>query len=81
MKLDESLFEHEDQIHLNAMKERDRLEEGGFGNQLFEMQETAWSIEHSLKDEFRIDMCFDYQDNEGNGSLGWCQGTIIEISN
>ena len=46
------------------MKRRDRLEEGGFGDQLFEMQKPAWPIEHTLKGEFRIDMCFDYQDDE-----------------
>jgi hypothetical protein len=43
--LDASLINKEHQICLNALKERDRLEESGFGDQLNEMQESSWPEE------------------------------------
>ena len=43
--LDNTLLANEDCIQIEAMKERDRLENNGFGDQLMEMQESSWPVE------------------------------------
>ncbi len=58
IELDDSLLQQGQQIRIKAMKERDRLESNGFGDQLNELQETSWPVEQILKLGFKIDMCF-----------------------
>jgi hypothetical protein len=69
LELDACLINKEHQIRLNALKERDRLEESGFGDQLNEMQESNWPVERILAGGFRIEMCWTYHDDEGNETL------------
>jgi hypothetical protein len=77
--LDNTLLAKEDRIRIEAMKERDRLEGNGFGDQLMEMQESSWPVERILDDGFKIDMCFEYRDDEGTKMLQWCRGVIESI--
>ncbi len=42
--LDDAVLAKEERMRLNAMLERDRRENSGFGNQLMEMQQTSWAI-------------------------------------
>jgi hypothetical protein len=81
IELDDSLLQQGQQIRIKAMKERDRLESNGFGDQLNELQETSWPVERILKLGFKIDMCFLYRDDEGNEMLQWCQGVVERIVN
>jgi hypothetical protein len=78
IELDNSTLSEKEQIHLDAMKDRDRKESEGFGDQLMEMQETSWPLERIRKGYFKIDMCFDYKDN-GESMLQWCQGTVVKV--
>ena len=55
------------------MKKQDALKDGGFGDQLEEMQETSWPLDKIQKGDFKIDMCFSYTE-EGQSLLQWCQG-------
>ena len=41
-------------VHLNATKERDRLESVGLGDQLMEMQGVKWPVDKILKGVFSI---------------------------
>ena len=61
------------------MKDRDRLESVGFGDKLIEMQEVNWPVDKILKGGFRLDMCFQYQDDDRDQSLLWCQGIILSV--
>ncbi len=81
IELDDSLLQQGQQIRIKAMKEHDRLESNGFGDQLNELQETSWPVERILKLGFKIDMCFLYRDDEGNEMLQWCQGVVERIVN
>ena len=72
VELDNTLLEKSQLVHLNAMKERDRLESVGFRYQLMEMQEVNWHVDEILKGGFRLDMCFQYQYDDGDQSLQWC---------
>ena len=73
------LINKEHQICLNALKERDRLEESGFGDQLNEIQESSWPVEQILACGFRIEMCWTYCDDEGNKTLIWFRGVVDSI--
>ena len=77
--LDNSLLEKEHAVQISAMKERDRLESNGLGDQLSEMQSATWPVQKILAGRFKIDMCFCYQDDEGNETLQWCQGIVVQI--
>ena len=77
--LDNSLLEKEHAVRISAMKERDRLESNGLGDQLNEMQSATWPVQKILAGRFKIDMCFCYQDDEGNETLQWCQGIVVQI--
>lgn len=79
INLDNSLLEKEHAIRISAMKERDRLESNGLGDQLNEMQSATWPVQKILAGRFKIDMCFCYQDDEGNETLQWCQGIVVQI--
>ena len=79
LELDTCLIDKEHQICLNALKERDRLEESGFGDQLNEIQESSWPVEQILAGGFKIEMCWTYRDDEGNETLNWCRGVVDSI--
>jgi hypothetical protein len=79
LELDNTLLEKSQLVYLNAMKESDRLESVGFGDQLIEMQEVNWPVDTILKGGFMLDMCFQYQDDDGDQSLQWCQGIILSV--
>ena len=79
VELDNTLLEKSQHVRLNAMKERDRLESVGFRDQLMEMQEVNWPIDKILKGGFRLDMCFQYEDDDGDQSLQWCRGVILSV--
>ena len=69
LELGACLINKEQWIFLNALKERDRLEESGFGDQLNEIQESIWPVEQILAGCFKIEMCCTYRDDEGNKTL------------
>ena len=78
IQLDDGALAREERIRLNAMLERDRREDSGFGDQLMEMQQTSWAIDKIRLGSFKIDMCFSYGDDYGE-ILQWCQGTVTKI--
>ena len=66
-------------VRLNAMIERDRLENQGYGDQLMEVQEFLWPVERIRNGTFKkLDMCFSYE-HDGEKMLQWCQGEITEV--
>ena len=61
--LDNSMLAREDCVRLNAVIERDRLEDSGYGDQLMEMQENSWPLERIRNGTLKnIDMCFEMTD-------------------
>ncbi len=56
--LDDAVLAKEERIRLNAMLERDRRENSGFGDQLMEMQQTSWAVDKICMGPLNIDMCF-----------------------
>ncbi len=77
--LDNSLLKKEHAVRISVMKERDRLESNCLGDQLSEMQSATWPVQKILIGGFKIDMCFCYQDDEGNKTLQWCQEIVVQI--
>ena len=77
--MDASLVHKEKQIRSSVIKEWDRLEYLGYGDQLGEIQETIQPVEIILKGDFNIEMCFSYCDNECSKTLQWCCGCIDTI--
>ncbi len=63
------------QLRINAMVERERLEDNGFGDKLMEMQKVLWPIEWLRAKDFATDMLFEYEDEE-ESTLMWCQGKV-----
>ena len=62
--LDNYMLAKEERVRLNAMIERDRLEDSGYGYYLMEMQENSWPLEWIRNGTFEnIDMCFEMTDN------------------
>ena len=72
LALDNNCEANKQSLRLRAMKERDRLESNGFGDQMMEMQEATPPIEKIQHGKWRIDMCFEYTDG-GESVLHWCQ--------
>jgi hypothetical protein len=80
IQLDNGALAREECIRLNAILEQDRREMSGFGDQLMEMQQTSWAIDKIWVGSFKIDMCFAYDDEDGEVlQLQWCQGTVLKI--
>ena len=53
------MLSREERVRLNAMIEKYRLEDSGYGDQLMEMQENLWPLERIRNGTFeKIDMCF-----------------------
>ena len=77
-------------LHLNALnsegrdfrmqllRERERLEDNGFGDQLMEMQQTLWPVELLRTPRFKINKLFEYKIDD-DYALQWCQGKVTEI--
>lgn len=78
VRLDNSVLAREERIRLEAMIERDRLEDQGCGDQLMELQEVSWPLEKIRGGSFRIDMCFEYTD-DGETMLQWCRGIVKKV--
>jgi len=76
--LDNDREKDEESLRLRAMKERDRLESNGFGDQLMEMQKPTAPIEDIRRGPWRIDICFEYTE-EGESILQWCQGKVTKL--
>ena len=76
--LDNNKLAKEERVRLNGMKERDRLELAGYGDQLMEIQKATPPIDKMGRGSFRIDMCFDYTEG-GESILQWCQGTVTKM--
>ena len=77
--LDNSMLAREEYVRLNALIERNILEDIGYGDQLIEMQENSWPLERIRNGIFeKIDMCFE-MDDTGETILQWCQGTVVEL--
>ena len=73
------MLAREECVILNAMIERDRLDDSGYGDQLMEMQENSWPLERIRNGTFeKIDMYFEMTD-VGETILQWYQGTVIEF--
>jgi hypothetical protein len=66
------------QLRINAMVERERLEDNGIGDELMEMQEMLWPIERLRAKDFAIDMLFEYEEDDGS-TLMWCQGKVVDF--
>jgi len=66
------------QLQINAMVERERLEDDGIGDELMEMQETLWPIKRLQAKDFAIDMLFEYEDDDGS-TLVWCQVRVVDF--
>ena len=76
--LETSLGSEEMDFRLKALRKRDSLEDNGFGDELAEMQQTIWPVKSLQKKSFKIDMLFEYKDENGP-TLQWCQGEVTEI--
>ena len=66
------------QLRMDAMVERERLEDSGIGDELMEMQQVLWPVERLRAKDFVIDMLFEYEDDDGS-TLMWCQGKIVDF--
>jgi hypothetical protein len=66
------------QLRINAMVERERLEDNGIGDELMEMQEMLWPIERLRAKDFAIDMLFECEEDDGS-TLMWCQGKVVDF--
>ena len=61
--LDSSMISRGERVRLNAMIDRDRLGDSGYGDQLMEMQKNSWPLERIRNGTFEsIDMCFEMTD-------------------
>ena len=76
VELDNKLASKEEQIRVNATKEKDGLESEGFGEIVAEVQQITWPIERIFSgEEFLIHMCFHCTD----GTLQWYRGHIESV--
>jgi hypothetical protein len=66
------------QLRMDAMVERERIEDSGIGDELMEMQQVLWPVEWLRAKDFVIDMLFEYKDDDGS-TLMWCQGKIVDF--
>lgn len=77
-EIETTTLEKEDKFRLDCLIERDRLENEGEGDQLFEFQEVTWPLKRMKKGGFKIDMCFDMIE-DGEPVLLWCTGVVTKI--
>ena len=48
-------------FRMQALQERERLEDNGFGDQLMEIQQTLWPVELLRTPGFKIEKLFEYK--------------------
>ena len=68
------------ELRKNGNDLRDQREDNGDGDQWYEKNELLPPDISELKD-FRIEMLFAYNDDDGTQCLGWCQGTVQTVIN
>ena len=73
-----SLGSDEREFRLKALKNIERLENNGFGDQLEGMQQTLWPVELLRGGVFKIDKLFEYKVGQ-EATLQWCQGTVVKV--
>ena len=73
----QAICDEEMEIRLKAMRERDRLQDNGYGDELMEMQQILWPKDRVLNNDFAIDMLFGVTE-QGEDLLVWCQGKVIK---
>lgn len=62
-----------ERVVTNAMQEKNRLEEEGFGDQLAEIQQTSWPLDRIVSGkEFLVDICVFIVET------ALCNGTVDE---
>jgi hypothetical protein len=69
-------------LWMDAYKEREHLEDEGFGDQLSDMQQFGWKIFDGNKlnsSPLGIDMLCKYIDDECEPTYVWCQGKVVEL--
>ncbi len=54
------------QLRIDAMVERERLEDSGIGDEHMEMQQVLCPVERLRLKDFAIDMLFEYEDDDGS---------------
>ena len=82
IELDNKTDNAETRMRLNAIKERERLEDNDYGDRLQDYQGSMpiFNNDELKTKPFRIDMLFDYNYKNGGGStLVWCQGNVTEL--
>jgi len=78
VELEKALNSEGRDFRMQALQERERLEDNGFGDQLMEMQQTLWPVELLRTLRFKIDKLFEYKIDD-DYALQWCQGKVTEI--
>ena len=77
IELEKTLKSEDSDFRLRALREREKLEENGFGDQLMEMQQTLWPLESLRTSDFKVDKLFECTiDDEPD--LQWYQGKVVE---
>ncbi len=66
-------------LRIDAMVERERLEDSGIGDELMEMQQLLWPVERLRLKDFAINRLFEYKDDNGS-TLMWCYGKVVGFS-
>jgi hypothetical protein len=80
--MDKKLTEQNTKLRIDAYKEREQMEDEGFGDQLSEMQQFGWKIFDSSElnsAPWGIDMLCEYTDDECEPTYIWCQGKVVEL--
>ena len=73
--LDNKLSEVSRDFRLKAMKQREQLEDDGYGDELYEMQQNLWPVKALREENFSIDKLFEYKVGD-QLTLQWCQGKV-----
>jgi hypothetical protein len=66
------------QLRMDAIVEREKLEDSGIVDELMEMQQVLWPVEQLRAKDFSIDMLFEYEEDDGS-TLMWCQGKVVDF--
>ena len=61
VELEKALNSEGCDFRMQALQERERLEDNGFGDQLIEMQQTLWPVELLRTPGFKIEKLFEYK--------------------
>ena len=63
------------EFRLRATKKREQLEDGGYGDELAELQQTLWPVELLRSGDFLLDKLFEYKVDD-QLTMQWCQGKV-----